>query len=150
MTGSTRARSGGRPPRVEWWNPFARYERMREPLLPWSKFFGRLARGVLVAATLILGSLAVGVLGYHGVARLSWIDSILNASMILTGMGPVDRMETVASKLFASAYALFSGVAFLSSVGLLLAPVVHRFLHRFHLEAEDDAVPEPPARAREG
>src|SRR5439155_511109 len=68
MTGSTRARSGGRPPRVEWWNPFARYERMREPLLPWSKFFGRLARGVLVAATLILGSLAVGVLGYHGSA----------------------------------------------------------------------------------
>ena len=127
-----------------------KFERLHQPLLPFHEFRRRMGIFALAAGGLVAVSLGLGALGYHWVCGLSWVDSILNASMILTGMGPVDRMETVASKLFASAYALFSGVAFLSSVGLLLAPVVHRFLHRFHLEAEDDAVPEPPARAREG
>ena len=81
--------------------------------------------------------LSIGVLGYHGIAGLSWIDSVLNASMILTGMGPVAAMTTTSSKLFASGYALFSGVVFLSSIGLVLAPLFHRILHKFHL---DDAV----------
>ena len=92
-----------------------------------------------MALTIVAGSLAIGVLGYHGIAGLGWIDALLNASMILTGMGPVDRMETNASKLFASGYAIFSGVAFLSSVGLLMAPIVHRFIYRFHLESDEDA-----------
>lgn len=80
------------------------------------------------------GSLALGVLGYHALAGLSWLDALVNASMILTGMGPVNEMTTVGAKLFASFYALFSGVAFLTIVAVLLAPAVHRFLHRFHLD----------------
>lgn len=84
------------------------------------------------------GSLALGVLGYHLVAGLSWIDALVNASMILTGMGPVNEMSTVGAKLFASFYALFSGVAFLTIVAVLLAPAVHRFLHRFHLDLAGD------------
>ncbi|TMQ70018.1 MAG: hypothetical protein E6K80_09850 [Candidatus Eisenbacteria bacterium] len=115
-----------------------RFEGRHEPLLPWPRFFGRLARSALATAALIGGSLLIGMLGYRTLGHLPWIDSLLNASMILTGMGPVDRMETAAAKLFAAGYALFSGVAFLSSMGLLLAPMVHRFLHRFHLESEAD------------
>jgi len=117
--------------------PLLTFEHRRQPLLPLRAFWSRLLRSLIAGVTLIGGSLAIGVLGYHGFAHLGWIDSILNASMILTGMGAVDRMDTVAGKLFASAYALFSGVAFLTSVGVILAPVVHRFLHRFHLAEED-------------
>jgi hypothetical protein len=82
-------------------------------------------------------ALAAGVIGYHAIAGLSWVDSVLNASMILTGMGPVDTMKDTASKLFASAYALFSGVIFLSAVGIVLAPIFHRIIHAFHID--DDA-----------
>ncbi len=84
------------------------------------------------------GSLGLGVLGYHLLGGLSWLDALVNASMILTGMGPVNVVATVAGKLFASFYALFSGVAFLTIVAVLLAPVVHRFLHRFHLDLAGD------------
>jgi hypothetical protein len=114
-----------------------RFEQHDEPLLPLARFWARLVRGVAIGAILILGSLMIGVAGYHWIAGLAWVDAILNASMILTGMGPVDRLETTAAKLFASVYAIFSGVAFLTSVGVLLAPVVHRFLHRFHIGDED-------------
>lgn len=79
------------------------------------------------------------MLGYHLFAGLSWLDALVNASMILTGMGPVDQMTSVGAKLFASFYALFSGVAFLTIVAVLLAPAVHRFLHRFHLDLAGDA-----------
>ena len=82
-------------------------------------------------------SLAVGTAGYHWTAGLGWVDSELNAAMILTGMGPVSPLVTTSAKLFASAYALFSGVAFLTSVALIFAPVLHRFLHRFHLESAE-------------
>jgi hypothetical protein len=92
-----------------------------------------------LGGALIGGSLFLGVVGYHVFAGLTWIDSLLNASMILTGMGPVDRLTGTGAKLFASGYALFSGVAFLSSVGVLVAPVVHRFLHRFHLDAKHES-----------
>jgi hypothetical protein len=92
----------------------------------------------VVAVGLVLGALLIGVLGYHFIAGFSWIDSVLNASMILAGMGPMNPLTSTASKLFASAYALFSGVIFLVIVGVLFAPIFHRFLHRFHLELEDD------------
>src|SRR2546428_819547 len=113
------------------------FEHRHEPLLPRRQFYHRVLRSAGAAAMVIGASLGIGVLGYHAFAGLDWLDSLLNASMILTGMGPVDRLETTAGKLFASAYALFSGVAFLSGVGLLVAPVVHRFLHHFHLEMEE-------------
>jgi hypothetical protein len=110
------------------------YESRHEPLLPTREFAWR----VFGSAILALGSLSVclglGVLGYHRFARLGWLDSLVNASMILGGMGPVDPVRTTAGKWFESAYAIFSGVAFLTSVGVLLAPIAHRFLHRFHLE----------------
>jgi len=86
----------------------------------------------------VAGSLGLGVLGYHLLGGLSWLDALVNASMILTGMGPVNEIATVAGKLFAAFYALFSGVAFLTIVAVLLAPAVHRFLHRFHLDLAGD------------
>jgi len=91
-----------------------------------------------VAVGLVTFSLGIGTLGYHTFGELPWIDALLNAAMILTGMGPVNTMTTAAGKLFAAAYALFSGVAFLTIVGVLLAPLVHRFLHHFHLEIEEE------------
>jgi hypothetical protein len=104
--------------------------------LPSRKVFAlRVLRNLALATGIIGVSLALGIAGYHFCAGLSWLDSLLNASMILTGMGPVNELHTTAGKLFASFYALFSGVVFLSSVAVLLAPVIHRFLHKFHLEA---------------
>jgi hypothetical protein len=111
----------------------------RHPRLPSrAEFVGRVAFHATLAGVMVLLSLALGVVGYHVTAGLPWIDALLNASMILTGMGPVDPLPSTTAKLFASAYAIFSGVAFLSIVAVLLAPLVHRFLHRFHLELADD------------
>jgi hypothetical protein len=110
------------------------YEHYAQPLLPPVRFLMRLARSAAIAAALIGFSLGLGVLGYHNFERLGWIDSLLDASMILGGMGPVHPIETTAGKLFASFYALFSGVAFLTMAAVLVAPVLHRFLHHFHVE----------------
>ena len=96
----------------------------------------RVLRSLALALGIIGVSLGLGILGYHFCAGLSWLDALLNAAMILTGMGPVDVLHTVAGKLFASFYALFSGVVFITSVAILLAPLVNRFLHKFHLEFE--------------
>ncbi len=82
-------------------------------------------------------SLGLGILGYHFIAGFNSVDSILNASMILAGMGPVGTLNTDAAKLFASAYALFSGLVLISAAGILLTPIFHRVLHRFHLEERD-------------
>jgi hypothetical protein len=109
-------------------------ERRHEPLLPKKAFLVREVRYALGAATVVLGSLGIGILGYHVFGYLGWVDSLLNASFILTGMGPVDPLKTVGGKLFASAYAVFSGIAFLSTIGILMTPLAHRFLHSFHLE----------------
>jgi len=92
---------------------------------------GGLAIGITAA------SLLAGAAGYHYTEGMSWLDGVLNASMILTGMGPVDRMQTSAGKLFATAYALASGVLFVTTVAVLFAPLIHRFLHRFHWSDED-------------
>lgn len=83
------------------------------------------------------GALGIGVVGYHFIAGLPWIDALLNASMILTGMGPVNVLPSNAAKVFASLYALFSGVVFISLMGLLLSPIAHRVLHKFHVSDED-------------
>ena len=116
------------------------FERKTEKLVPLPTFVRRVALSLLLTLVVLGVALSVGVLGYHGIAGLSWIDSVLNASMILTGMGPVAAMTTTSSKLFASAYAMFSGVVFLSSIGLVLAPLFHRILHKFHLDdaAQDE------------
>lgn len=115
-------------------------ERKHEPLLPRRRFLGRVLKALGVVLAIVLVALGIGVTGYHGIAHLTWMDALLNASMILTGMGPVAPMTTTAAKLFASLYALFSGVVFLSAVGIFVAPIFHRIMHHFHLpEDANDA-----------
>ena len=104
------------------------------PLLPRRVFMRRMAGHALFALAFVAGSLGIGVAGYHWIEGMPFVDSLLNASMLLGGMGPVGELHTVAGKLFASAYALFAGIGFLVVAGVLFAPVIHRFLHRFHLE----------------
>lgn len=113
------------------------YEHRTQPLLPRPLFLLRMLRHGLLALIIVLFSLGIGVVGYHVTAGLSWLDALLNASMILGGMGPVNELHSVLGKLFASAYALFSGVAFLVTVGILVAPLAHRLLHHLHLEESD-------------
>lgn len=115
------------------------FESRTDPLLPLGEFYLRLGRSFLVMLAIVAVSLGLGSAGYHFFGHLAWIDALLNAAMILTGMGPVDPMQTTAGKLFAAAYALYSGIAFLTMMAVLAAPVVHRFMHQFHLEEEDDA-----------
>ena len=114
------------------------YERKGDKLLPWPKFARRMALSFGLTLAVVSASLLAGVLGYHFITGLPWIDALLNASMILAGMGPVDPMRDNAAKLFASAYAIFSGVVFLSAVAIVLAPVFHRIVHAFHI-GEDDS-----------
>ena len=109
------------------------FERFSEPVSPKVKFLIRLARHFGIALGMILGSLVIGIAGYHMLAHLSWIDSTLNASMILAGMGPVNELKTTGAKLFASIYALFAGIIFLVAAGVFFAPILHRFLHHLHL-----------------
>jgi hypothetical protein len=118
-----------------------RLERRHEPLLPYRDFVRRLARSLLAGLLIVAGSLGMGVLGYHWTGRLGWLDSLYNAAMILGGMGPVDDRGLgvpAAEKWFASFYALYSGLALLVVVGVMLAPVFHRFLHHFHLVEESE------------
>ena len=110
------------------------YESKSQPLAKRRIFISRLARMGLIAGFATLVCLLIGILGYHYTAHLSWIDSLHNASMILAGMGPVATIETTGGKLFSSFYALFSGVAFITNVGIFLSPAIHRFLHKIHLE----------------
>jgi len=109
------------------------FEHHSKPVLPFAKFLVRVTRYTFFAIVLMSISLGIGVLGYHYINTLSWLDAILNASMILTGMGPVDPMKNDAAKWFASFYSIFSGVVFLSTVAVFLSPIVHRFLHKMHL-----------------
>ena len=111
------------------------FENKNQPLAPKTVFYGRLMRMGLIAMGLIFLCLLIGILGYHYIGKLIWIDAIHNASMILSGMGPVANVESVSGKLFSSAYALFSGVAFITNIGIFLAPAVHRFLHKIHVKA---------------
>jgi hypothetical protein len=112
------------------------FEHHKQPLLPRREFTLRLGRYVAGAFLLVAVSLLIGVIGYKEFEGMSLIDSVLNAAMILGGMGPVNPLYTNAGKLFASFYSLFSGIVFLVSVGVMLAPILHRFFHKFHLEAE--------------
>lgn len=109
------------------------YEHHKQPLAKKTVFAKRLALNGIIGLVLLMFSLGVGMLGYHFLEGLSWIDSLLNASMILGGMGPVNPIHSAAGKLFASFYAIYSGVILLASVGILATPIFHRFLHRFHL-----------------
>ena len=119
-----------------------RYEHHGEPLITRLQFYRRIFFHTLTAIAIIVFSLIIGILGYHFIEGLPWLDALLNASMILGGMGPVNPLHTAAGKIFASIYALYSGVIFLLTFAVIIAPVAHRLVHRFHLETEEDVVKE--------
>ena len=110
------------------------------PLAP-PAFRQRLAQHFFWALLVLTGALGIGIAGYHFLAGQAWLDALVNASMILGGMGPVDPVKSDAGKVFASLYALFSGLAFLSVTAILFAPLFHRLIHRFHWEQESDDAP---------
>src|SRR4030042_344668 len=113
------------------------FEHRKQPLLTPRDVLIRQLLYLLVASMIIVGSLVLGALGYHYLEGLAWIDALVNASMLLGGMGPVNALHTVAGKVFASFYALYSGIIFLVVVGVIFVPLYHRFLHRFHLDMDD-------------
>jgi len=110
------------------------FEHRHEPLIPFRDFLSRVLRSTAFAGLIIAVALGIGVVGYHSIERMPWIDAILNASMILSGMGPVNQLHSTVGKLFASGYALFSGLVFVIVAGIVIAPILHRFFHRFHVE----------------
>jgi hypothetical protein len=110
------------------------FEHKHQKVVSTRVFARRLAGHVALAILLMSVALLIGVAGYHYVAGLSWVDALLNASMILGGMGPVDTLVLPAAKVFASAYALFSGLVFIAMMSIILTPVVHRILHKFHVD----------------
>ncbi|PTQ79702.1 hypothetical protein [Nitrosomonas ureae] len=112
------------------------YEKRNQPLIPPHQFLIRLAHSGAISLILIAISLLIGMAGYHRFEKLSWIDAFLNASMLLGGMGPVDTPITNGGKLFAGLYALYCGLTVIVVTGVILAPVVHRILHKFHMESE--------------
>jgi len=114
------------------------FEHKSDELLPRREFVKRMTRSAGVSLGIVAFSLLLGSVGYHYAAGLSWLDALLNASMILTGMGPVDPIHSAAGKMFATGYALYSGVAFLTTMAVLLAPLAHRFMHKFHLEEDSE------------
>ena len=125
----------GKPRHASRW-----LESRHEPLLSGSQFVRRMLRSIALGVMFVAIALGIGVVGYRITGHLSWLDSLYNASMILSGMGPVDsRIEIpTAEKWFASFYAIFSGVAFLGIVGVVFAPVFHRFLHQFHVMQDEE------------
>lgn len=110
------------------------YEHRKQPLASKATYYQRVLRNLLFASGVLAVSLLIGIAGYHYWGEASWIDSLHNASMILSGMGPVTEMKTDSGKIFSSLYALFSGVIFITNVGIILSPVLHRLYHRLHLE----------------
>jgi TRAP-type C4-dicarboxylate transport system permease small subunit len=114
------------------------YESKQQRLATKNHFIKRLTRNLIIGICLLLLSLAIGIVGYHYFEQMTWLDAYLNASMILSGMGPLAAPKTVGGKLFAGAYALFSGIVFLISMGIIFVPVLHRFIHKFHLKDDND------------
>lgn len=110
------------------------YEHKRQPLASKATFYQRVLKNIIVALLIMAVSLGIGMVGYRYTAGFSWIDSLHNASMILSGMGLIDKIECDQGKWFSSFYALFSGVVFITNIGIILAPAIHRIYHRMHLE----------------
>ena len=110
------------------------YEHRKQKLAPMRVFYQRVIKNILFASAILFVCLLIGILGYHYTAGIAWLDSIHNASMILSGMGPVVEITTTAGKWFSSFYALFSAVVFITNIGIILAPAMHRMFHRLHLQ----------------
>ncbi len=109
------------------------YEHRKQQLAPMAIFYQRVIKNIIIALLIMTACLAMGILGYHYTANIPWLDALHNASMILSGMGPVVEIKTVTGKWFSSLYALFSGVVFITNIGVILAPALHRIFHRLHL-----------------
>ena len=109
----------------------------QKKLAPVSVFIKRLAFSIIISSLFILVTLAMGIAGYHWIAGFGWVDSLLNASMILGGMGPVGELQTTGAKIFASIYALLSGLVFVGVMGVMISPILHRMLHRIHIDEGD-------------
>ena len=114
----------------DWW----KYEHRADELAPRSIFIKRIVGSLGIALCVIAVALTIGISGYHWLAGFGLVDSLLEASMILGGMGPVNQLPTEGAKIFASMYALFSGLMFIGIMGVVLSPIVHRFLHKFHID----------------
>ena len=110
------------------------YEHRKQPLASKALFYSRVLKNIIVALFIIAVCLAIGAVGYHYTADMSWLDAFHNASMILSGMGLVDHVSSDTGKIFSSVYALFSGIAFITNIGIILAPALHRIYHRMHIE----------------
>jgi hypothetical protein len=117
-------------------------EHKSQPVLRWPLFLRRLAASFGIGAGLIVVSLVAGMLGYHYLEGLDWIDSYLNAAMILSGMGPLAQPKTDAGRIFAGLYALYSGFAVLVITGLAFGPIIHRMLHKLHADELDENAPD--------
>ena len=113
------------------------FEQKHQKIAPVHVFVRRVAIYVGMANVLILAALFIGVVGYHWIAGLDWVDALLNASMILGGMDPVNILVSPVAKVFASFYALFSGLVFIAVMGIVLTPIAHRMLHKFHVDGKD-------------
>ena len=112
------------------------YEHKKQKLAPISTFYQRVLKNIMIAIFVLGVCLLIGIVGYHYTSDASWLDSLHNSSMILSGMGPVIEINTVSGKIFSSFYALFSGIVFITNIGIILAPAIHRMYHRLHLEDE--------------
>jgi len=108
-----------------------------KPLSPQKQFVNKILRSAIAGALVLAFSLLIGIIGYHHYFNLGWIDILYNASMILTGIAPVDKAINNGGKIFASLYAIYSGVTFLTSVAIIISPVAHRFLHKFRIDVEN-------------
>lgn len=115
-----------------------RYERVSDRIAPTHVFVARVVSNTIWVAILVAASLGAGMWGYHTYEHMPWIDAFANAAMILSGMGPLASPQTWDGKLFAGAYALYSGLFVIVAAGLLLAPALHRFLHQLHLDDDRD------------
>ena len=115
------------------------YEKKHHKLASKQTYYKRLVKSFIIAVCFLAISLVIGIIGYHYLGELGWLDSMHNASMILGGMGPVDPIKTNSGKIFASIYAIYSGVSFLTAFSILIAPAFHRLLHKFHIsDSQDD------------
>ena len=117
---------------------FTAFERRSDKLAPRSVFVRRQLFSLAIGLTMLGCVLCIGIAGYHWIAGLDWVDSLLEASMILGGMGPINPLKTSGAKVFASIYALFSGVIFIALMGIILTPFAHRMLHKFHVDDKDE------------
>jgi hypothetical protein len=114
---------------------FPEFEHRSQPIIPRRQFIIRLVHSAIMSLAFIVLSLFIGMLGYHILEDLGWIDAFLNAAMLLGGMGPVNTPGTFAGKLFAGLYSLYCGLVVILIAGIILAPIAHRILHKFHMES---------------